>query len=105
MELRISLVLETEKKKNALAVVSRLNELISAGSPVMEKYHKGGTKVLLEKGLPETAWPDALLTGLTLAQSFGRSWTVLGHVEEELNLVTKEFSVAGIEWAELSLVR
>ncbi|MEM1235025.1 MAG: hypothetical protein AAGH70_12950 [Pseudomonadota bacterium] len=105
MELRLSLVLETEKEKTALAVVSRLNKLISAGSPMMEKYHKGGTKVLLEKGLSESAWPDALLTGLTLAQSFGRSWTVFGHVEKELNLVTNEFSVAGIEWAELSLIR
>ena len=105
MILRISLVLETEKENSALAVVSKLNKLILAGSPMLERYHKGGIKVFLEKGLPETDWPEALLTGLTVAQSFGRSWTILGHAEEELNLIGNEFSVAGIEWAELSLVR
>ncbi len=99
------MVLETEIEKNALAVVSRLNSLISAGSPMLEKYPKGGTKALLEKDLLETSWPDAYLRGVTLAQSFGHSWTVLGRAEEELNLVGSQFSVTGIEWAELSLVR
>lgn len=105
MRLTICLVLETEKEKSALAVVSKLNKLIAAGSPVLEKHHKGGTKVLLQKELPETLWADAFLAGVNIAQTFGRSWTVLGCAEEELILVGNEFSIAGIDWAELSLVR
>ncbi|WP_166416109.1 hypothetical protein [Cochlodiniinecator piscidefendens] len=104
MKLNISLVLETDKEKNALVVVSGLNKLISAGSPILEKYKDGGTKVLLEKSITETNWSDALLTCLTLAQSFGRSWTVSGHVEEELILIGNEFSVVGIKWAQISLI-
>jgi len=105
LKLSITLVLETEKEKNALVVVSRLNKLISAGSPVLEKYYKGGTKAFLEKDLLENSWPEALLAGLTVAQAFGRSWTVLGQAEEELNLVGNEFLVVGIEWAQISLIR
>ena len=96
MQLKISIVLETEKEETALSIIERLNQLIQAGTPELEKYHKGGTKAFLQKDLPEIDWPDAFLTGLNLAQTFGRSWTVLGCAEEELNLVGTEFSVAGI---------
>ena len=105
MQLEISLVLETEKEEKALRVVGRLNQLIQAGTPQLEKYHKGGTKAFLKKDLPEIDWPDAVLMGLNLAQTFGGSWTILGNAEEELNLVGTEFSVVGINWAEILLLR
>ncbi|MEP1588842.1 MAG: hypothetical protein ABJR46_19030 [Tateyamaria sp.] len=105
MILNISLVLETEKEKNARVVVSRLNKVISAGTPVLERYHKGGTKALLKKGMSDASWPEAMLTGLTVAQSFGRAWTIYGDAQEELNLVGAEFSVVGINWCEISLSR
>ena len=105
MQLKISLVLETEKEETALRLVGRLNQLIQAGTPDLEKYHKGGTKVFLKRGLPEIDWPNAFLMGLNLAQTFGRSWTISGSAEEELNLVSTEFSVAGINFAEILLLR
>ena len=105
LKLTITLVLETENEKNALTVVSQLNKLISAGAPTLENYHKGSLKALLEKDLLENRWPDAYLAGLSVAQTFGRSWTVLGCANDELSLVGNEFSIPGIKWAELSLMR
>ena len=105
MKLDITLILDSEKEKSALIVISRLNKIISAGSPTFESYHKGGTRALLVKDLPELGWADAYLASVSIAQSFGHSWTLLGRAQEELNLVGNEFRIAGIEWAELSLIR
>lgn len=105
MKLAITLVLKTEKTPNAMTVVSRLNEVISAQFLTLEGYEKGGVKAFLEKEIVAPSWPEAVLATLTTAQSFGGSWTVLGNVEDELNLVGKSFSLSGIEWAELYLLR
>ncbi len=105
MKLAVTVVLETEKEENALRVVSRLNKLISADLTKLEKYHKGGTKALLQKDLSETHWPDAYLAGISVAQSFGRGWTVCGCANEELDLIGEDFSVSGIVWAHLHMSR
>lgn len=105
MKLAIILVLKTEKTEAALTVVLRLNKVISAELLTLEKYEKVGIKAFLEKEISEIRWPDAILAALTTAQSFGRSWTIIGNAEEELNLVGNSFSLSGIEWAEVSLLR
>ncbi|WP_420859300.1 hypothetical protein [Marivivens marinus] len=98
-------MLTTEKEGNARSVVNRVNKIIQAGHPTFEKYDKGGTKVSLEKELPETVWSGAILAGLKLAQSIGSGWQVSGFADEELTLVSSSFSVSGIEWACFSLQR
>ena len=105
MQLTITLILETEKSANALRVTNRLNQLIGASEPRFSAYHKGGTKAVLMKPLQQQAWPNAVLEALLTAQKFGRAWTILESIQEELNLVGNEFAVCGITWAEVSLSR
>ena len=105
MKLTITLVLKTEETEKALRVISKLNQIIQADAPELEKYHKGGIKAVLSKDLHEVLWPNACISTMSTAQLFGRSWTLIGNIEEEISLVSEMFSVPGIEWAELSLIR
>ncbi|MEO1324626.1 MAG: hypothetical protein AAFV59_16665 [Pseudomonadota bacterium] len=105
MVLKIRLVLDTDKDANALRVVSRLNKVIDAGEPKLERYHKGGTIVQIAKTVNHIKWSDIVLETLSLAQSFGRGWEMLGSIEYEVNLVGRSFSVPGITWAELRIER
>ena len=97
--------MSSEKEANAIRVLQQLNEIIEAGTPKLEKYHKGGMKAELSKTIYVNDWSEACLSTLTLAQSFGRSWTLTGDIERELYLVADQFKLPGIEWAELALIR
>lgn len=105
MKIAITLVLVTEKEANASRVVARLNEIIDANRPEFERDYKGGIKAHLSKPVNPEHWPDAFMSAISIAQYFGRSWTLLGHAEDELTLIGNEFSVPRIKWAEVSLTR
>lgn len=86
-------------------MISRLNEIVAAGTPKFERYPKGGTKAILTRTVEQTNWSDAVFETLNLAQAFGRSWTIMGAVEDELVLVGDSFAVSGVSWAMLRIER
>lgn len=105
MQMTLRLVLNTEKEENAKRLVARLNKIIQASPPTLERHHKGGIEASLSKEISTEIWSDAALEGLVVAQSFGRGWTITGHATEGLDLTSTEFTLPGIAWAHLSLQR
>ncbi|MEO0413006.1 MAG: hypothetical protein AAF221_14330 [Pseudomonadota bacterium] len=105
MQARIRLILETERGKNARSICAKLNQVIVASDPGLSRYYKGGTSAVFSRDVVAFEWPEVIMEILQLTQAFGRSWTVTGDIDNELSLVTTEFSLAGITWAEVSIVK
>jgi len=75
---------------------------VRVGRPLLEKLGADETSLLIEP-YPKTnghvlsfmvrfenlAWPEAVLALLSTAQSVGYGWTILGQIDEELDLITK----------------
>ena len=105
MKLFIHLILKTEKEDKARIVIARLNKIFSADLLKMQKYPKGGTSVRLSKEMLAPSWAEAVLVCFELAQSFGRSWKVFGSIMDEVDLVSSELSISGIDWGHVRLER
>ncbi len=105
MQFRLVVILETEKNETALRVISNLNKIILSELESLEPYHKGGMNCVLRKDVEALNWETAVFSCLELAQSFGRSWELTGQIDEQVDLVSSEISVSGVNWAHLQLVR
>lgn len=70
-----------------------------------QPYHKGGHVVTFMLTHDSAEWSDTVLDVLACAQSVGRIWTLHPPIQHEVDLVTTEAPVAGVEMIQCTCAR
>jgi len=98
--LSIRLILETNKKQNALRVLARLKKLFDFELRGLAPYFKGGFEANIVAHLDDGPWPSVVLRAIEVAQSFGRGWGIGGVVQDEIDLsASAGFAVPSVQFA------
>lgn len=99
----LKVIVTPNKEANARRVVARLNEIVKLQNVEFSTYHKGGFEMNASIEIGVEKWSDNVVALLEIAQKFGRSWMLCGHIKEEINLTCTDFSISGLEFATLTL--
>lgn len=97
----------TNTSEKAIKVTGRLQRLLEREpiSARAEPYHKGGHVVTFAITHEHAQWNDTVVDVLACAQTIGYGWTLHSSIEHEVDLVTTEASVAGIEMIHCTCAR
>jgi len=90
---------ETSDSEAARLLISRLQESANCEflSVAINDYHKGGHVATFDVGHDVRSWQAAVYAIITCAQMMGRSCSVAGLIEEEIDLVIADTTISGVE--------
>ncbi|MES9903673.1 MAG: hypothetical protein ABW168_13490 [Sedimenticola sp.] len=99
MKTTLEIFTDAKNEKNALVVLNKVKNKtkFSSLSERCEPYHKGGFVCNFEVNVHSSNWEEMPYKLLSLCQSIGRSWQVLGSIDEEFDAWSNESSVSGAE--------
>jgi len=114
--IRITLVIEAGREKNAQVVANRFKKLVPceqralfADFPAAGSMMAGDTMMRFRAefthALDPAPWEAQVMATLALAQSFGDLWQLTGPIDEVLDLVSTAPNPNGIIWAQVELDR
>ncbi len=99
----LRLIVDCKTTLSARRVLSRLGKLISFHLHDLGPYDKGGFEAYATITISAVEHSAKVVEVLQVAQKFGRGWELTGHVSESIDLTCTEFSVAGVEFACLTV--
>ncbi len=72
----------------------------------VEPYPKTNGHVLsFAVNVREESWSNAVVALISTAQSVGRGWQLFGRIDEELEMMTNESSVGGVDMLSCRIAR
>ncbi|MBL4646439.1 MAG: hypothetical protein COA52_10390 [Hyphomicrobiales bacterium] len=98
---QLRLILTANTQASAQKILLRFQKLVEIQIIELSSYYKGGFEVNATLKIHASEWPHMVLELLQYAQSFGSGWGI----NECVELSCSRFSVAGVEYAGLHLVR
>jgi len=78
---------------------------IKGDSPSIDKYHKGGYVCSFSVEETSPSWEVVVIQTLQKAQIVGRSWSISGNIEIELDLWSNESTVSGVTSLQVSVCK
>lgn len=104
--LSIRLILETDKKQNALRVLARLKKLFDFELRWIALYYKSGFEANIVAHLDDGPWQSIVLGAIEVAQLVGIGWKVGGAIQTEIDLTASEgVAVPGVQFASITAGR
>ena len=73
--------------------------------PNIEEYHKGGFVCSFKIEEVSTEWERVVFSTIEKAQLIGRSWSLNGDIDSELDLWSSESTISGVSNMQVSICK
>jgi hypothetical protein len=104
-EANLRLILDAKNEVAAKRILTRLGAIIDLQIEELKEYHKGGYEAVASLSVEGPTWFETVYQVILSVQQFGRGWVMTDQISEAIDLSSNEFSLSGIKFANLTLVR